>query len=169
MDTHTENALNRPDVTKGFSKEFWLQWLRRPALDVAESVIRLRRLRGLSQTQLAERMNTKQPAIARIESGEANVKIGTLAELAEALDTAVRVDLIPCEFLGSLNAPRWWEVSDVLAAVQGTPFAASTGFTIYATHEGLTPAEPAEAFEVSHRSEVLLARSKANSNLAMSA
>jgi len=107
--------LKRPD--------FWLAWLRQPALDLAESVIRLRRLRGLSQTELAAQMGTKQPAIARIESGEANVKLETLVDLAIALQTSVRLDLIPLEYVAPMEQNRWWEVSELLAKANARGFA----------------------------------------------
>ena len=40
---------------------------------MAEAVLRLRRLRGLSQADLAEKVGSKQPAIARIERGRTYV------------------------------------------------------------------------------------------------
>ena len=41
---------------------------------------------GLSQTQLAERIGIKQPAVARLEAGEKNPTWETLKRLSEALD-----------------------------------------------------------------------------------
>ena len=72
--------------------------------------MRLRRLRGISQAQLASRIGTKQPAVARIESGQGNPRLDTLAALARALGATVRVDLEPIEILGrEAWHPRWWE------------------------------------------------------------
>lgn len=90
------------------SRTFWATWLRRPALDVAESVLRLRRLRGMSQAQLARRLKTSQPAVARIESGRANVRLSTLRDLGKALDATVAIHLVPVE-LHHTRAPRWWD------------------------------------------------------------
>ncbi len=44
-----------------------------------------RRALGLSQTQVAARMQTSQSAVARIEAGEADVRLGTLERYAAAL------------------------------------------------------------------------------------
>lgn len=77
---------------------------------MSEAVLRLRRLRGLTQEQLAERMGTKQPAIARLERGHDNTTLKTLVAVAEALDATVRIDLDPVELLGrEPRHARWWE------------------------------------------------------------
>lgn len=92
------------------SARFWKLWLRQPALDVAEASLRLRRLRGLSQAQLAKKLGTQQPAIARLESGTGNPRLSTVVELAEALGATVRVEMTPLE-LAAANRPRmvpWW-------------------------------------------------------------
>ena len=151
MDTQLENVSQSRIAKRIATKEFWLGWLRRPGLDLAESVIRLRRLRGVSQADLAQKMGTKQPAIARIESGDANVRLETLVEIANALNTTVRVDLIPVEFLGALQAPRWWEVSELLIAAQGTGFTASTEFRIKQPKDfGLSVGNPLESLRLSN-------------------
>ncbi|MGH7621119.1 MAG: helix-turn-helix domain-containing protein [Gemmatimonadaceae bacterium] len=95
------------------SASFWTTWLRKPGLDVAESAMRLRRLRGMSQQQLARKLGTKQPAVARLESGTANPRLSTIVELAEALGATVRIEMEPVEHLGRRQfEPRvvpWWE------------------------------------------------------------
>lgn len=45
----------------------------------------LRVAQGLSQTQVAAEMHTSQPVIARIESGEVDVKLSTLERYATVL------------------------------------------------------------------------------------
>ena len=57
---------------------------RRRAL-TEELVTRRVRL-GLSQTQVAARMGTSQSAVARLESGDADVRLSTLERYAAALD-----------------------------------------------------------------------------------
>lgn len=54
------------------------------------SLNQLRLARGLSQAQLADRMGTSQPHIARIESGREDVQVSTLFKVAEALETEPR-------------------------------------------------------------------------------
>lgn len=56
---------------------------RRRAL--AESLVQQRQKLGLSQTEVAARMGTSQSAVARIESGDADVRLSTLERYAAAL------------------------------------------------------------------------------------
>ena len=77
--------------------EFWKEYFRFPRHDVAEAVMALRRLRGLSQAELANRVGTQQPAIARIEAARANIGLDTLRALAVALDAVVHVEISPAE------------------------------------------------------------------------
>ena len=48
-----------------------------------------RRELGLSQTEVAARMGTSQSAVARLERGDADVRLSTLQRYAEALDRQV--------------------------------------------------------------------------------
>lgn len=60
--------------------------------DPAELIGRLselRRRRGLSQTDVAARMGTSQSALARLESGQTDVRVSTLARYAAALDADI--------------------------------------------------------------------------------
>ncbi len=52
---------------------------------VAYRAFLMRRAIGLTQEELAERMGTKQPAIARLEAGDSNIRLRTLARLAFSL------------------------------------------------------------------------------------
>ena len=57
--------------------------------DTAEVIAALtafRRSRGLSQTAVAARMGTSQSALARLESGQADVRLSTLARYAAAMN-----------------------------------------------------------------------------------
>ena len=49
----------------------------------------LRRSQRLSQTEVAARMGTSQSALARLESGQADVRVSTLARYAAALDVDI--------------------------------------------------------------------------------
>jgi ribosome-binding protein aMBF1 (putative translation factor) len=51
---------------------------------IAHAVITARRLRGLSQAELARRMGTKQSYVARLESGRTLPSMATLRRVAEA-------------------------------------------------------------------------------------
>ncbi len=65
-----------------------------PVYEVARAIIRARAHAGLSQAQLAERMGTSQPYIARLESGRALPNLRTLQKIGEATGTRLRVDLV---------------------------------------------------------------------------
>ena len=53
---------------------------------VALRVLQLREGSGMSQAELAERLGTRQPAIAKIEAGGANLTLRRVARIAHALD-----------------------------------------------------------------------------------
>ena len=48
---------------------------------------------GLSQTEVAARMQTSQSAVARIESGDADVRLSTLERYAAALGQELNLSL----------------------------------------------------------------------------
>ena len=53
---------------------------------VALRVLELREEAGMSQAELAELLGTRQPAVARIEAGGANLTLRRVARIAHALD-----------------------------------------------------------------------------------
>lgn len=67
------------------------------APDPGSQIARLRALRGLTQEQLAELVGTRQPSIARLESGASIPSLSFLRRLARALNAEVEVRLIPVE------------------------------------------------------------------------
>ena len=60
---------------------------------MVEELVGLRRELGLSQTEVAARMGTSQSAVARLESGEADVRLSTLERYAAALGRVLDVRL----------------------------------------------------------------------------
>jgi len=66
-------------------------------LEPAYQIARLRILRGLTQEQLAELVGTRQPSIARLESGRSEPRLSFLRRVAEALDAQLEVRIIPLE------------------------------------------------------------------------
>lgn len=85
-DDETAENANLP-VLPGFRE----MALRRRKL--AAELVELRHASGLSQTQLAARMGTSQSAIARLEAGDADLRLSTLERYAAALGRELRVDL----------------------------------------------------------------------------
>jgi len=55
----------------------------------------IRRERGLSQTQDAAAMGTSQSAVAKLERGESDPRISTVARLAHAVGHRVEFALVP--------------------------------------------------------------------------
>jgi len=86
FEEHLAEALGDPEF-----REAW------EASDPAYQLARLRILRGLTQQQLAERVGTRQPSIARLESGREEPKLGFLRRVAEALGAKVEVRIVPLE------------------------------------------------------------------------
>lgn len=61
-----------------------------PAADeLIRQLVALRRIRGLSQTEVAARMGTSQSALARLESGRTDVRLSTLTRFAHALEADI--------------------------------------------------------------------------------
>jgi predicted transcriptional regulator len=64
---------------------------RRRAL--AEELVERRIALGLSQTEVAARMGTSQSAVARLETGEADVRLSTLERYAAAVEDVLDLRL----------------------------------------------------------------------------
>ena len=64
-------------------------------LEPGYQVARLRMLRGLTQTQLADMVGTRQPSIARLENGSSTPSLSFLSKIAEALNAKIEFKLVP--------------------------------------------------------------------------
>lgn len=60
---------------------------------IIEQVIRKRLEKGLSQKQLAEKIGTKQSAIARLEGGNSNPSVAFLEKVSKALGGKLQISL----------------------------------------------------------------------------
>ncbi len=79
-------ALKDPEVKKGYDAlelEF----------SIIEQVIKKRLEKGLSQKQLAEKIGTKQSAISRLESGNANPSVAFLDKISKALGSKLQISI----------------------------------------------------------------------------
>lgn len=65
---------------------------------VALRLIRYRADHGLTQTALARELGMKQPAVARLEAGEHEPSLATLARLARTLGMEFHIDITPEAF-----------------------------------------------------------------------
>lgn len=84
-------------------------WLKDPAYrkeydalegEFAVALIRARADAGLTQEQLAERMGTKHEVVARWEGGRVMPSTHTLARLAKATRTTLRISFAPRRHAG---------------------------------------------------------------------
>jgi transcriptional regulator with XRE-family HTH domain len=57
--------------------------------DLSNLVFEARVYAGMSQKELADRMGTKQPSIARVENGEVTPSINFLMKIAKAVNTSL--------------------------------------------------------------------------------
>jgi transcriptional regulator with XRE-family HTH domain len=60
-------------------------------------VLLLRKQRGLTQKELADKVGTTQAVISRLESASVKPSMETIIKIAEALDAVVNVELLPIE------------------------------------------------------------------------
>ena len=66
-----------------------------PEFELARSLIQVRIHAGLTQAQLAERMDTTQSVVARLESGHAHPSTKTLERIARSTGTRLRINFEP--------------------------------------------------------------------------
>jgi transcriptional regulator with XRE-family HTH domain len=72
----------------------------RPEFEIVDQIVALRIKRGLTQKQLAEKIGTQQPSIARLERKRKATDLGFLRRVADALNADVRVTLVPRKAVG---------------------------------------------------------------------
>lgn len=64
-----------------------------PEYQLMKAIIERRKLKGITQTELAQRVGTRQSAIARLESGSYNPSLRFLKKVAKALDAKIEISL----------------------------------------------------------------------------
>lgn len=62
-----------------------------PRYQAVSQLIEARRKRGYTQSQLAQKLRTRQSAVARLESGEENLTLDLLEKFATALKLRVAI------------------------------------------------------------------------------
>lgn len=72
-------------------------------LEPGYQVARLRIKLGLTQAQLAEMVGTKQPSIARLESGASSPSLSFLEKVAAALGSEIKINFIPKNAIPALR------------------------------------------------------------------
>jgi len=79
-----KQALKNPKVKAEYDR---LQ----PEFALIQAMLDARIQKGVTQKELAKRMNTKQSVISRLESGRANPSVAFLKKLAEALNSHLEI------------------------------------------------------------------------------
>jgi len=89
---HIEEEYRRsPEFRKSYDREVL-------NLKIAYRVSQLRKLRRLTQGQLAKKIGTTQQTISRIEDSEnTQINIRTLIKIARALRARLNIDLVPSD------------------------------------------------------------------------
>ncbi len=85
-DEFDKELLKDPEVAAEYERL-------RPYYEVASQLIGARIKLGLTQKQLAEKLGTKQSAIARLESGDANISLEHLEKIAHSLGLKLDIRL----------------------------------------------------------------------------
>ena len=95
MLTHDElvkKALSRPGVKAEYD-------VLKDEFAFFDEVLKARKRAGLTQAEIAARMGTKAPAVARIEAGGGSKRhspsISTLRRYAEAVGCKLKIELVP--------------------------------------------------------------------------
>lgn len=85
---YRERRMQDPEMQAAYQKL-------RPKLEVARQILHARLERGWTQRDLAEKAETKQANISRLENALLNPTIEMLQKLANALGTRLVIDVVP--------------------------------------------------------------------------
>ncbi len=83
-----EKILSNPEVKAEYDKL-------EPEFQIIREILDKRIAKKMSQKELAEKINTKQSAIARLEGGGYNPSIGFLQKVAKGLDCKLEIKFVP--------------------------------------------------------------------------
>ena len=84
--TVKKELLSDPEVAREYEKL-------RPRYELISQLIGARLKKGLTQSQLAKKMGTKQSAIARVEGGNSNPSVAFLEKLTHALGSKLIIQI----------------------------------------------------------------------------
>ncbi|MCH7759471.1 helix-turn-helix transcriptional regulator [Patescibacteria group bacterium] len=83
---YLSQQLKNPEIKKHYDK-FGKQ------LEIAYQIMKLRRQKRMSQTELARKINTKQSNIARMEMGQQNFTIDTLQKISKVFNRELKIKI----------------------------------------------------------------------------
>jgi ribosome-binding protein aMBF1 (putative translation factor) len=85
FDAYLKEELKNPKFKKYYD-EYGKQ------LEIAYTILQLRKKEGISQAELAKKIGTKQSNVARIEAGEQNLTTEMLQKIASALNRNLKIE-----------------------------------------------------------------------------
>ncbi len=86
LDDSLKRKLQNPDFRAAYEAED-------KRIELVLQIIKLRQQRGMTQADLAKAIGTRQANVSRLERFDANLTLGTLEKVAQALGASLRIDL----------------------------------------------------------------------------
>jgi len=90
IDDYFDRQMKDPEFARAYEELA-------PEFEIVDQIITLRRKRNMSQRDLAAKVGTQQPSIARLERRRVTTDLGFLRRVADALGADVKVSLVPRE------------------------------------------------------------------------
>ena len=88
LDDSLKRKLQNPEFRAAYDAED-------KRIELVLQIIKLRQRRGMTQSDLAKAIGTRQANVSRLERFDANLTLGTLEKVAQALGANLRIDLVP--------------------------------------------------------------------------
>jgi transcriptional regulator with XRE-family HTH domain len=88
LDDSLKRKLQNPEFRAAYDAED-------KRIELVLQIIKLRQRRGMTQSDLAKAIGTRQANVSRIERFDANLTLGTLEKVAQALGANLQIDLVP--------------------------------------------------------------------------
>jgi ribosome-binding protein aMBF1 (putative translation factor) len=88
LDDSLRRKLQNPEFRAAYDAED-------KRIELVLQIIKLRQRRGMTQSDLAKAIGTRQANVSRLERFDANLTLGTLEKVAQALGANLRIDLEP--------------------------------------------------------------------------
>src|ERR1035437_5309459 len=88
LDDSLKRKLQNPEFRAAYDAED-------KRIELVLQIIKLRQQRGMTQSDLPKAIGTRQANVSRLERFDANLTLGTLEKVAQALGANLRIDLEP--------------------------------------------------------------------------
>ena len=88
LDDSLKRKLQNPEFRAAYDAED-------KRIELVLQIIKLRLRRGMTQSDLAKAIGTRQANVSRLERFDANLTLGTLEKVAQALGANLQIDLVP--------------------------------------------------------------------------